>query len=441
MRRLLFLVTLSVVLCVNLPSQPSTTYPPDPRWQTIGVGALAARPVTCVANRSVYICNGVGCATNGEYHYCTVANTWTIPSGSADAVLGKSTLTTVGAIPRVTAAGTLGESGISDDLTSLISSRTVIRGVNGTAGQGIAIKSGSATSGLGAATTIEAGTSASGVQGTFQIIDSFNGTATVNGVVCIVSSSTVADCSAGAAVGLVGVALTVSTPVRVAARGTSLLSIDNTTAVGDNICMSETVAGKGHSNGTVACPPGTGIGTVRSVTELSALGQATTALPMVTLGPIGANQGPTIQTWRKFSLVKIANGANGCTHDQGCWQINGVRGADATATLTQDVVLYQKPANGFIDAYSIKTAVVCSGATTALTGLGTATNNVLYHARNYNIAAAVAATNFSDTFSGYGRSTTAAENVVASLITTVEDVEDLVDGCAIDFWVAQGVLP
>lgn len=55
----------------------------DPRWHIVKEpGALAARPAICTKNRDVYVCNGAGCATNGEYHYCTATNTWTIGSGA-----------------------------------------------------------------------------------------------------------------------------------------------------------------------------------------------------------------------------------------------------------------------------------------------------------------------------------------------------------------------
>ena len=57
----------------------------DPNWQTTGVGALASLPATCTANVDVYICNGTGCATNGSYYYCTVANTWTLGAPPAGA--------------------------------------------------------------------------------------------------------------------------------------------------------------------------------------------------------------------------------------------------------------------------------------------------------------------------------------------------------------------
>ncbi len=83
---------------------------PQPYWYVVGAGALAARPATCTANWHVWICNGAGCTTNGEYHYCTALNTWTIASGADDFVKAASALTIVSAVPRVTAAGTIGDS-------------------------------------------------------------------------------------------------------------------------------------------------------------------------------------------------------------------------------------------------------------------------------------------------------------------------------------------
>lgn len=54
----------------------------DARWQTVGVGTLAARPATCTANQDIYICNGTGCGVNGEYYYCTSTDVWTLGSSS-----------------------------------------------------------------------------------------------------------------------------------------------------------------------------------------------------------------------------------------------------------------------------------------------------------------------------------------------------------------------
>jgi hypothetical protein len=59
----------------------------DPRWQTVGVGALAARPATCTGGKHVYLCTGSGCSTDAAIHYCTADNTWTVQKGIAPPVM------------------------------------------------------------------------------------------------------------------------------------------------------------------------------------------------------------------------------------------------------------------------------------------------------------------------------------------------------------------
>jgi hypothetical protein len=146
--------------------------------------------------------------------------------------------------------------------------------------------------------------------------------------------------------------------------------------------------------------------------------------------------------WAKYALVAIANGVNGCANANGCWQVNGVLGANKTAGFTQDVILFQLPSNGYVDPpVRIKTATACTGSATALTGLGTAGNNVFYRAQTYDIQAAPSATNFGDALAASGSTTTAAVNVVASLITTINNIDQLVAGCAVDYWVKWAVLP
>lgn len=147
-------------------------------------------------------------------------------------------------------------------------------------------------------------------------------------------------------------------------------------------------------------------------------------------------------TWRKYSLVAIADTVNGCTNAAGCWQVNGVRGANKAAALTQDVVLFPLPAKGHVTDWRIKTATACTGATTINTGMGTTGNNVLFRARTYNMITAVSATNLSNgPTAATGSDMHATTNIVASLITTVENVDQIVAGCAVDFWVYHGVLP
>jgi len=146
--------------------------------------------------------------------------------------------------------------------------------------------------------------------------------------------------------------------------------------------------------------------------------------------------------WYRYQLIAIANGVNGCANANGCWQVNGVLGANKAAALTQDVALFQLPANGKVSDWRIKTNTACTGTATASTGLGTAASNALFRARTYNIQAAPAATNLTEgPTAGAGSGTSAAINIVASLITTVNNIELLVVGCTADYSVEWTVLP
>jgi hypothetical protein len=169
------------------------------------------------------------------------------------------------------------------------------------------------------------------------------------------------------------------------------------------------------------------------------------AAPLVVLAswlcPAQAQQ-QGLPTWRKYALVAIANGVNGCANANGCWQVNGVLGANKAAGLTQDVVLVALPAGWHATDWAAKTAVVCTGATTALSGLGVTSNTTLFRAQTYDIAAAVAATNLTTgPTAGAGAVTSAGTNLIASLITTVANVDQLVVGCAVDYHVLWGVRP
>ena len=150
-----------------------------------------------------------------------------------------------------------------------------------------------------------------------------------------------------------------------------------------------------------------------------------------------------VSTWHKYSLVSIANGVNTCANANGCWQVNGVYNSIRTHGLTQDVTLFQLPANGYIGDLRIKTNTACTGATTAVTGLGLTGNDVFYHAANYDISAAVSATNLLDQATAIGSTSTSAINVLASLITTSgsQYVDTLAAGCAVDYWVRVSTLP
>ena len=146
--------------------------------------------------------------------------------------------------------------------------------------------------------------------------------------------------------------------------------------------------------------------------------------------------------WTKYTVTKIANGVSGCANANGCWQVNAGAPVAATAGLTQDVVLFQLPAAGHVLSYRIKTATACTGATTILTGLGTASTNTFYLAQTYNLITAVSATNISPALPvNMGSDTASAVNIVASLITTVANVDQIANGCSFAVHVLWSVLP
>jgi len=162
--------------------------------------------------------------------------------------------------------------------------------------------------------------------------------------------------------------------------------------------------------------------------------------PKVTLNNITSG----IPVWKKYSVVAIADTVNGCANANGCWQVNGALGANKAAGLTQSIVLFSKPARGFVDGVRIKTAVAFTGTTSATATIGTATDDNFYTTALYNLKTAVSATNFSPAdgiVQGFGGTTAAAEDVVLAIITTVENIDQIADGSAVDVWVKSAVLP
>jgi hypothetical protein len=159
-------------------------------------------------------------------------------------------------------------------------------------------------------------------------------------------------------------------------------------------------------------------------------------------GNLIGSPGGTVPAWALYALLAIANGVNGCANPNGCWQVNGVLGANKAAGLTQDVVLFQLPVKGKVSDWRIKTNTACTGTATANTGLGVTGSNVLFRAQTYDIQAAPGNTNLTEgPTAGAGSGTSAAINVVASLITTVNNVDQLVAGCALDFDILWSGLP
>ncbi len=153
----------------------------------------------------------------------------------------------------------------------------------------------------------------------------------------------------------------------------------------------------------------------------------------------------SIPAWNSYTVTAIANTVNGCANANGCWQVNGILGANKTAGLTQSVALAQLPANGYVLAYRVKSLVACTGTTTLLTGLGTASTPSLYSVSavtGYNLQSTVSATNLTTLLPvAMGSDTTAAVNVVASVISTVANIDQIAAGCSFSVSVLSAILP
>jgi len=152
-----------------------------------------------------------------------------------------------------------------------------------------------------------------------------------------------------------------------------------------------------------------------------------------------------VPIWTTYTVLAIANGVNGCANANGCWQVNGTLGANKAAAMTQSVVLFQLPANGFLSQFRIKSITACSGTTTLLTGLGTASSTDFYKvsaSTGYDLEASVSNTNITTVAPvAVGADTVAAVNVVSSLTSTVANIDQVVTGCSWKVSVLTGTLP
>jgi len=186
-------------------------------------------------------------------------------------------------------------------------------------------------------------------------------------------------------------------------------------------------------------------GTPGATTGGVAGGDLAGSYPSPTVAKLDGKVASAYPSWSKYSVAAIGNGTNGCSNANGCWQINGVLGANKAAGLTQSVTLFQLAANGYLVAYRMKSSTACTGTTTLLTGLGTASSADFYlvsATTGYDLKVAVSATNLRQAVPLLlGSDTSAAVNIVASLTATVANIDQIVTGCAFDAWTLTGVLP
>lgn len=152
--------------------------------------------------------------------------------------------------------------------------------------------------------------------------------------------------------------------------------------------------------------------------------------------------GSPVPAWQKYTVTKIANGVSGCANANGCWQVNSGTPVNAAAGLIQDVTLFQLPANGFVHNARIKSATACTGTTTLTTTLGTTASDVFFISGLYDLKVAVSATNITNALLlKTGSDTAAATNIVAGLISTVENIDQAAAGCSFAIHAEWSVLP
>jgi hypothetical protein len=158
---------------------------------------------------------------------------------------------------------------------------------------------------------------------------------------------------------------------------------------------------------------------------------------------------PTLtETWTKYTVTAIANGVNGCANANGCWQVNGVLGANKAASTAQTVVLFARPANGFISVGVIKSAVACTGTTTLTAGFSDSpsSTNIGLAATAYDLKGAVSDSNSEYVGLASAATGTAVTFVIGGdigvdILATVENIDQIAAGCSFSLWFKSGVLP
>jgi hypothetical protein len=180
-------------------------------------------------------------------------------------------------------------------------------GVNGVAGpimlKGSNNNTNSATASGGTAILqggyLTSGGSNGGAMGAVEVMAGFfKGAAIASNedIVCASGSFTVTDCAITPAVNVVGIALNNTggnTPVPVVMEGTTTVALDAAGTLGDIVCLSTTVAGKGHDNGTAACATaGAQVGVIIATSGSVTVSVSSTGVPsnytITTTGPLVA---------------------------------------------------------------------------------------------------------------------------------------------------------
>lgn len=147
--------------------------------------------------------------------------------------------------------------------------------------------------------------------------------------------------------------------------------------------------------------------------------------------------GATQPTWIKCAIT--SSSTNLVVSGNGCIASTTAK----AAALTQNIVLFQLPANGHVSQYRLKTSTAYAGTTTLTAGLGTASSTDFYlvSATGYNLKTAVSATNLTTAAPiATGSDTASAVNVVVSLTSTIDNISSISAG-AVNVWVLKSVVP
>jgi hypothetical protein len=147
--------------------------------------------------------------------------------------------------------------------------------------------------------------------------------------------------------------------------------------------------------------------------------------------------------WRKYSIVKIANGVGGCATAKGCWAVNGGAPVPAAAATTQVVTWLAAPANAALDRARLKTATACAGLTViTLTDLGTTSSaSEFFTGGTFNLKTTVSNTQLLWPALLTSGLTAAATNWNVTIAGGSENIDDITNGCAFDVQGKWAVMP
>lgn len=159
-------------------------------------------------------------------------------------------------------------------------------------------------------------------------------------------------------------------------------------------------------------------------------------------GTLGAAPGGTASAWKKYSLIKVANGVNGCAQPNGCFQVNGSSpGVTAPAAFSVAGILYTGSNFSLVENVAVVPAVACTGATTATLSVGSSNAGGTFYTAAYDIQTApadIGRTQFTAPMKYFQKT---AESATWTITTTISNVDQLIAGCQVDIYVKWSALP